>query len=57
MEADDRSKGDGFQTQNRKGFVAVQIRKDELLAQGITIDGRNEWFCRFCAPVIARVQQ
>ena len=41
---DDRSKGDGFQTQRRAG----QVRTEELLAKAITIDGREEWYCRFC---------
>ena len=38
MGADDRSEGDGFQTQKREG-----LRKDDILARAIVIDGRKEW--------------
>ena len=41
MGADDRSKRDGFQTQKRKGDLAGQVRKEELLAKAVTIDGRK----------------
>ena len=40
---------DGFQAQKRKGYVAGHVRKEELLASAITIDGRKEWFYRFCS--------
>ena len=43
--ADDCTKGDGFQTQKRKGFMAGQV----LFAKAVVIDGRKEWFCRFCS--------
>ena len=33
MGGDDRTKGDGFQTQKRKGFRAGQVRNDELLVE------------------------
>ena len=32
--ADDSTKGDGFQKQKRKGFMAGQVRHDELLVNG-----------------------
>ena len=47
MEADDRTKGDGFQTQNRKGFRAGQVRDDELLVAAFVINGRKEWYRQF----------
>ena len=49
MGADDRSKGDGFQMEKRKGDMAGDVRNEELLAKSITIDGRKEWYCRFCS--------
>ena len=33
---------DGHQTQQRKGFMSGQVRKDDLLAKAVVIDGRNE---------------
>ena len=49
MGADDRSKGDGFLSQKRKGYMAGQVRKWELVAEAVTIDGRKERHCRFCS--------
>ena len=43
MKSDDRWKGDGFQTQLRKGFMAGQARKEDLLAKAVAIDGRKEF--------------
>ena len=45
METDDCSKGDGLQTQTRKGFMASQVRKDGLLAKAVVIDGREGVEC------------
>ena len=45
--ADDRSKGDGFQTQMSKGCMAGHVWKEELLAKAITSDGRKKWCCHF----------
>ena len=49
MGADDRPKGDGFQMQKRKGYMAGHVRKEELLAKAVTIDGRIKWYCDFCS--------
>ena len=38
MGADDRSKGKGWHTQKEKGWMAGQIRKEELLAKPVKID-------------------
>ena len=32
-----------------KEFMTSQVRKDELLAKAVVIDGRKEWCCRFCS--------
>ena len=29
--------------------MAGQVRVEELLAKAVTIDGRKEWYCRFCS--------
>ena len=29
--------------------MAGQVRKEELLAKAVTIDGRKEWCCRVCS--------
>ena len=29
--------------------MAGQVRMEELLAKAVTIDGRKEWYCRFCS--------
>ena len=29
--------------------MAGQVRIEELLAKAVTIDGRKEWYCRFCS--------
>ena len=47
--ADDRSNGEGWQTQRRKGWLSGQLRADKILAEAITIDGGKEWYCRFCS--------
>ena len=45
MGTDDRSKGgEEWQTQKKKGWMAGQIRKEELLAKAVIIDGRKEWY-------------
>ena len=49
MAADDRAKGEGWQTQKRKGWMSGQFRPEKLVAEAITIDGRKEWYCRFSA--------
>ena len=49
MCTDDRSKRGGFQSQKRKGYMTGQVWKEELLAKATTIDGRKEWYCRFCS--------
>ena len=49
MEADHRSKGEGWQTQKKRRFVAGQVRMEELLAKAVTIDARKEWYCRVCS--------
>ena len=40
---------DGDQTQKREGYMPGQIRQEELLATAVVIEGRKEWFCRFCS--------
>ena len=45
-EANDRTKGDGFQTQKREGFMVGQVRKDELLDKAVVFDGRKVVFSR-----------
>ena len=40
--------GDGFQTQ-RKSWVPGHIRAEQVLADAITIDAREEWICKFCS--------
>ena len=49
MGADDCSKGEGWQTQRKKGWMAGQMRMEELLAEAVTIDGRKEWYCGLCS--------
>ena len=39
---------DGFQTQKKKSWVSGQVMAERVLAEGITIDGRKEWTCKFC---------
>ena len=47
VEADDRSKGEGWQSQWEQGWLAVQVRVEEILTQAVTIDGgRDSWYCR-----------
>ena len=36
-----------WQTQKKKGWMAGQVRMEELLAKAVTIDCRKEWYCRF----------
>ena len=36
MGADDRSKGEEF-------------RMEKILAEAVTVDGRQEWYCRYCS--------
>ena len=43
------SKGEGWQTQKKRGWMAWQVRMEELHAKAVTIDGRKEWSCRFCS--------
>ena len=38
----------GWQTQ-KKGWMASQVRTEELRAKAVTIDGRKDWYCRFCS--------
>ena len=33
----------------KKGYMAGQVRKDELLAKRVAIGGRREWCDRFCS--------
>ena len=46
----------GFKTQKRKGSEAGPVRKEELLAKSVTIDGRKEWYCRFCSETNVAVE-
>ena len=39
---------EGWQPQ-KKGSMAGQARMEELLAKAVTVDGRKEWYCRFCS--------
>ena len=41
--------GDGSQTQKRKSWIPGQVRAEKLLADATTIDGREEWICKFCS--------
>ena len=40
--ADDCSKGEGWQTQRRGGWMAGQARMEEVLANAVVTDGRKE---------------
>ena len=40
--------GDGVQTQ-RKSWVPGHIRAEQVLADAITIDAREEWICKLCS--------
>ena len=33
----------------RKEWVGKRPRMEDLLAEAVTIDGRMEWYCRFCS--------
>ena len=44
MGADDRTKGEWG---SMKGFIVGQVRKDELLAKAVVIEGTEERYCRF----------
>ena len=39
----------GFQSQRNTSWVPAQIWAERVLADGITIDGRKEWICKFCS--------
>ena len=47
--ADDRSKGDGWQTQKKRGWMAGQVRMKDPRARAVSTDGRKEWCCRSCS--------
>ena len=47
MGADDRSNGEGWQTQRRRGSLSGQLRADKILAEAITIDGRKNGIVAF----------
>ena len=42
MEIDDRSKGEGWQTQRKRDWMAGQVRMEQLLAKADTIDVHEE---------------
>ena len=41
--------GDSFQTHKSKSCILGKDRAEKVLADAITIDGRNEWICKFCS--------
>ena len=47
MEADDRWKVEGWQTQKKRGWVAGQAQMEEILGKAVIIDGQEEWYCRY----------
>ena len=46
--ADDRTKGDRFQTQKRKGFMAERSVRRGSWQKAVVTEGKKEWFCRYC---------
>ena len=40
---------DGFQTQKRGSWIPGKERAERGLASAISIDGREEWTCKFCS--------
>ena len=40
---------DGFQTERRGSWIPGKERAERVLASAVSIDGRNEWTCKFCS--------